>query len=194
MHHTAQKQPHPAGRLYLRSSLSSWEGFNFPINRPTPSLSCITMCVLHYVQPPPSRRVDQNSNKSQAWNPPLSGHCAGSSITELATTSSAAPGKAQLFNPKKFWDQKNRLLWVHACANACPSAKRVPGEGQRWREVCFKSAEVGLGVTRAEVGVVRLTILKAAALTPHPCHAGRAEVFHHNFNLASLVCVRVSRK
>ena len=72
--------------------------------------------------------------------------------------------------------------------------------------MCFKSAEVGLGVTRAElgaekgaeVGVVRLTILKAAALTPHPCHAARAEVFHHNFNLASptfpLVGVCVSRK
>ena len=57
--------------------------------------------------------------------------------------------------------------------------------------MCLKSAGVGLGVTRAEVGlrrvelgVVRLTILKAAALTPHPCHAARAEVFHHNFNPA----------
>ena len=64
--------------------------------------------------------------------------------------------------------------------------------------MCFKSAEVGLGVTRAELGVVRLTILKAAALTPHPCHAARAEVFHHNFNLASshfffLVGVRLVR-
>ena len=49
-----------------------------------------------------------------------------------------------------------------------------------------------MGVEEEEV--VWLTIVKAAALAPHPCHAAQAEVFHHNFNLASLVAVRVSRK
>ena len=41
---------------------------------------------------------------------------------------------------------------MHAQTHALPQ-KGVPEEGKRWREVCFKSAEVGLRVTRAEVGV-----------------------------------------
>ena len=95
-------------------------------NQPPNPLSCITMCVLHYN--PTLGRVDQNSNKSQAWKPPLSAQCwklyYGADHRHLITR---PLGKLNFSTPRNFGVRKKRqncLLGAHACANACPPKKR----------------------------------------------------------------------